>query len=130
MAIDYIRVVLSFRQAACVLQSNNKHSGLANIGSSSDTTITKYASIACAVNLHKVSYLLEEACKLLVSMDMSTHMSTSYLDVHISMHPNKHDIINLHLIFIHVYESKTYVRKNIIYQMVYYIIRQSDNYVK
>ena len=58
-----------------MLQSKNKHSGLANIGSSSDTTINKYASIACAVNLHKVSDLLEEAWKFLVSIDMSTHMS-------------------------------------------------------
>ena len=92
-----------------MLKSTNYCSGLATIGSSSDTTIAKYTRISYAVNLQKVLELLEEAWTYSFVMDMSTHMSTLYLGVCIRLHFNRHRTINLHLIFIHVYKRHTVV---------------------
>ena len=64
-----------------MLHSTKEHNGLATSGLSSDTTIANYKRISCDVNLQKVLELIEEAWAFSVAMDMSTHMSTSYLDV-------------------------------------------------
>ena len=58
LGIDYLRVGLSFRQAARVLLSTKERSGLASIGSCTDMTISKSARMACAVELQKVYDLL------------------------------------------------------------------------
>ena len=87
-----------------MLKSTNDCSGLATIGSSSDTTIAKYTRISYAVNLQKVLELLEEAWTFSVSMDMSTHMSMSYLDIHIYLQLNRNGITNLQLLVIPVYK--------------------------
>ena len=59
MEIDYLQLRLRFCQATRMLQSTRERSGIATIGSSSDTTIAKYTWIACDVNLQKVLELLE-----------------------------------------------------------------------
>ena len=87
-----------------MFQSTKERSGIATIVSSIDATIVKYAHIVCAVNLKKVSELLEEVWMFSVAVYMSTHMSTSYLDVCVRLIINRHGIINLHLLYIPVYE--------------------------
>ena len=51
--------------------------------------------------------LLEEAWTFLVALDISTHMSTSYLDIHIRMHLNRHIIFNVQLLAVPVYVRHT-----------------------
>ena len=75
----------------------------------SDSIISKYAQIACAINLQKVYEMLEEACTFLVALGMSTQMSTSYLYIHIRLQLNRQGIINLHLLSVPVYERHTAV---------------------
>ena len=98
---------MSFRQADCMLQHTKERSRLASIGACSDSTISKYARIACAINLQKVYDLLEEAWTFLVALDISKHMSMSYLDIRICLHLNMHDIVNVHLLAFPVYKSHT-----------------------
>ena len=98
---------ISFRQADPVLQHTKDRSRLASIGACSDLTISKYAWIACAINLQKVYELIEEAWKFLVALDMSTHMSTSYLDIRVFINLNMHGIVNVHLLAVPVYERHT-----------------------
>ena len=98
---------LSFRKASRLLQHTKECSRLASIGACSDSTISKYARIACAINLQKVYNLLEEAWTFPVALDMSTHMSTPYLNIRICMHLNRHVIFNVHLIAVPVYERHT-----------------------
>ena len=107
LAIDYLYAGLSFRQAARVLQLTKERSGLASIGACSDSTISKYARIACAVNLQNISELLEKAWTFSVALDMSTHMSTSYLDIRLRFHLAACGIINVHFLAIPVYEKHT-----------------------
>lgn len=107
LGIDYLSAGLSFRQATRVLLATKERSGMASIGSCSDSTISKYARIACAVNLQKVYDLLQEAWTFSIALDMSTHMSTSYLDIRVRLHLNRHGIINVHLLAVPVYERHT-----------------------
>ena len=66
-----------------------------------------YVRIACVINLQKVYELLEEAWMFLLALDMSTHISTFYLDIRIRLHLNRHVIVNVHLVAIPVYERDT-----------------------
>ena len=102
LEIDYLSLGLSFRQAARVLQPTKGHSGLDGIGASSELTIPKYLRIACTINLQKVYDLIEEAWTFLVALDMSTHMSTLYLDIRIRLHLNRNGILNVHLLTVPV----------------------------
>lgn len=107
LGVDFLSVGLSFRQAARVLLQTKERSGLASIGSCSESTISKYARIACAVNLQKIYDLLDKAWTFSIALDMSTHMSTSYLDIRIRLHLNKHGILNVHILAVPVYERHT-----------------------
>ena len=42
-----------------------------------------------------------------MALDISTHMSTSYLDIHIRMHLNRHIIFNVQLLAVPVYVRHT-----------------------
>ena len=64
LAIDYFRIGCTFRQSARVMLATKERTGLAAIGSCSDYTIAKYARFACAINLQKISELLEYAWTL------------------------------------------------------------------
>ena len=96
-----------FRQASRVLQHTKEHNGVASIGACIDSTISKYARVSCAINLQKVCNLLEEAWTFLVALDMSTHLSTSYLYIRICLHLNKNGIVNVHLLAVPVYKRHT-----------------------
>ena len=95
---------LSFRQAVHVLQHTEKRSDLASLDACSDLTISKNARIACVVNLEKLFELLEEAWVFSIAFDMSTHMSSSYLDIRFRLHLDRVEIVNEHLLVISVYE--------------------------
>lgn len=107
LAIDYLRAGCSFKQAARIMLATKERTGLAAVGSCSDSTISKYARFACAINMQKISELLACVWTFSVALDMSTHMSSSYLDIRIRLHHSKSGIINLHLLAIPVFERHT-----------------------
>ena len=57
--------------------------GLASIMSASEGKITSYIWYVCALNLQKISEMLASGWTFSLAMDMSTRISTSYLDIHI-----------------------------------------------
>ena len=83
LAIDYLAASLFFRQAVAVIQSTKERIGLASIGSCTDKITAKYAQFSRAINLQKLSNLLQRCWAFSVAMDMSTHMTTGYLDIRV-----------------------------------------------
>ena len=57
--------------------------GLASIGRTSEDKVTSYVRISCALNLQKISEGMATTWTFSNAMDMSIHMSTSYMDIHI-----------------------------------------------
>lgn len=107
LAIDYLRVGCSFRQASRIMHAVKERTGLAAVGACSDATISKYARYACAINLQKISEVLADAWTFAIALDMSTHMSTSYLDIRIRLHLNRSGILNWHILAVPIYERHT-----------------------
>ena len=107
LAIDYLGASLSFTQAARVMQSTKERTGLASIGNCTKNIISKYARFSCAINLQKLSDLLQSTWTFSVAMDMSTHMETGYLDIRIRIFTKKNGIVNAHVLAIPVFDRHT-----------------------
>ena len=107
LAMEYIQAGLSFRQAAYVMKGTKERTDLAAIGSCSDCTIAKYTWYICAICLQKISELIKLAWTFSIALDMSTHMSTSYLDIRVRLHLNHTGIINLHLLALPAFDKHT-----------------------
>ena len=78
-----------------ILLSTKGLTGLASIGCVSDATVAKYARFAAAVNLQTIAELLEQSWTFFIALDMSTHMSTLYLDIRLRLHTLKYGILNV-----------------------------------
>ena len=107
LAVDYLCIGCSFPQAARVMQTTKERTRLAAIGSCTDKTICKYARYACAINLQKLFNLLMLAWTFVIAMDMSTHFSTSYLNICICFHQMHKGILNVHILAIPVFKWHT-----------------------
>lgn len=83
LVIGYISRGCSFRQAESLFDLTKKITGLATLGSCPSGLPTKYARFACAMNLQKLKQVLATVWTFSIAIDMSTHMSTSYLDIRI-----------------------------------------------
>ncbi|KAF4129570.1 hypothetical protein GN958_ATG21240 [Phytophthora infestans] len=106
LIVDYLSYGMSFRMALSVLTNAKQRTGLASIGSCSPDLPSKYARFVCAMSLQKIKLLLCAAWTFSVALDMSTHMSVSYLDTRIRLF-HCGQIINLHLLAIPMYDSHT-----------------------
>lgn len=82
--VDYLRVGLSFRHIAGVLQHNIERTGLAFLRNCKENLKSKHACLARPISLQKMSNLLEGpyAWTFFVASDMSTQMSICSLDNH------------------------------------------------
>ena len=56
---------------------------MASIGNVSEGKVTAIAQVVCSHSLELISNLLMKCWTFSLAMDMSTHMSTSYLDIQI-----------------------------------------------
>jgi hypothetical protein len=99
LVVDYVSVGASFRMASRIVQMTKDRTGLASIGCVSEGKVTSYIRIACALNLQKLSELLASIWTFSLAMDMSTHLSTSYLDIRIRVF-KRGEIYNFHLLAI------------------------------
>ena len=99
LVVDYVSVGASFQMASLIVQMTKDHTGLASIGCASEGKVTSYIRIACALNFQKLSKLLASTWTFSLAMDMSTHLSTSYLDIRIRVF-KRGEIYNFHLLTI------------------------------
>ena len=49
-----------------------------------------------AINLQTIAELLEQSWTFYIALEMSTHLSTSYLDIRLRLHLLKYSILNVH----------------------------------
>ena len=102
--VDYVSAGASFRMASRIVQMTRDRTGLASIGRASEGKVTSYLRIACALNLQKIS---EVTWTFGIAMeDMSTHMSTSYLDIRIRLFTGG-AVHNFHLLAIPMFSRHT-----------------------
>ena len=83
LIVDYLSVGLSFRAVAKVILMTKEWTGMVSIGKVSEGKVTAIAQVVCSHSLELISYLLMMCWTFSLAMDMSTHMSTSYLDIQI-----------------------------------------------
>ena len=83
LIVDFIRLGSSFRQAHRILESMRTRTGMATIGTCSRHRVSTYTRFTLAMNLQKICELLQNVWAFSLAMDMSTHMSSSYLDIRI-----------------------------------------------
>ena len=89
------------------MMATKEHTRLSAIGFYSNCTVVKYAIFYCAINLQKISELIDSAWTFSIYMYMSTHMSTSHLDILIRLHINHCYIATVHPLALPVYERHT-----------------------
>lgn len=107
LAVDYVSVGCSFRQASRLLLATKERTGLAAIGSCTDLHVAKYVRYICAINLQMLSELMMKCWTFSIALDMSTHMSRSYLDIRGRFHIISRGIGNFHFIGIPIYDRHT-----------------------
>ena len=81
LIVDYLSVGLSFRAVAKVILMTKEWTGMASIGSVSEGKVIAITQVVCSHSLELISNLLMKCWTFSLAMDMSTHMSTSYLDI-------------------------------------------------
>ena len=81
LIVDYLSVGLSFRVVAKVILMTKEWTGMVSIGKVSEGKVTAIAQVVCSHSLELISNLLMKCWTFSLAMDMSTHMSTSYLDL-------------------------------------------------
>ena len=83
LIVDYLSVGLSFRAVAKVILMTKEQTGMPSIGNVNEGKVTAIAQDVCSHSLELISNLLMKCWTFSLAMDMSTHMSTSYLDIQI-----------------------------------------------
>ena len=82
---DYLSVGASFRMASQILVMTKESTGLASFGYVYEGKVTAYARFMCALNLQSLRDMLARVWAFSVAMDMSIHMSTSYIGIRICL---------------------------------------------
>ena len=83
LIVDYLSVGLFFIAVAKVILMTMEQTGKASIGNVSEEKVTPMACLVCSHSLEHISNLLMNCWTFSLAMDMSTHMTTSYLDIQI-----------------------------------------------
>ena len=79
---------------------------MASIGSVSEGKVTAIAQVVCSHSLELISNLLMKCWTFSLAMDMSTHKSTSYLDIQIRFFYGS-TIHNFHLVAVPLFTWHT-----------------------
>lgn len=96
----------SFRMVADFIAIFKNITGSHQVGNVNQARVISYVRSVCATNLQKLKNLLGCAWTFSVALDMSTHMSTSYLDIRIRVYA-KGKIRNFHVLAVPMYGSHT-----------------------
>ena len=99
---------ISFRQAEDMFLDTKRITGKVELGHLSDTDILNYARVVCAINLCKLSTILNNSSIWAFSLanDSSTYYGKSYLDNRIRFHQDG-IIHNVHFLAIPMFERHT-----------------------
>ena len=90
--------------ASTFLRLTKEETGVVLIGSATEGKVAGFICYVCALNLQKVLEVMASCWTFSLAMDMSTHMSTSYLDIQICLFIGG-KIENLHLLAIPMFSS-------------------------
>ena len=81
LAIKYIALGSSFRQAARIFQVTKEEVNLGYLGSLNESKVIGYTCIMVAFSLQSIKDLLAKSWCYSVAFDGSTYQHTSYLDI-------------------------------------------------
>lgn len=101
-----LSVGVSFRMAQRVFLMSTVRTGVATIGNINENKVRSYARMVCAVNLETISTCRQLAWAFALTMDMSTHMATSYLDRRFRVFRN-YAIHDMHVLAIPMFTRHT-----------------------
>jgi hypothetical protein len=97
LAISYVSCGASFRMTANSIGKTYEILKSPSLRSCSRRDFSSYARVVCAVNLHRMKYLLKKTWALSLALDSTTHDSTSYLDIRIRFFDERScSIVKLH----------------------------------
>ncbi|CAI5710255.1 unnamed protein product [Hyaloperonospora brassicae] len=97
LVAGFLSTGFSFCQAEALITMTKEVTGVAEIGTAKDERVAQYARFILALNLQHIHDILDNSWAFSTALDMSTHMSTSYLDIRIRLFWDG-AILNLHLI--------------------------------
>src|SRR5204863_5221749 len=108
LVVGYLSGGLSFRQVQHVFDTTKKHTAMTRLGIVSDTTVANQARIVCAINLQRISEILNDSSVWAFSLanDSSTHYGRSYFDNRIRFHRDG-VLYNIHALAIPMFERHT-----------------------
>ena len=108
LIVDYLAAGLSFRQVVNVVNITRKHTGMAKLGNVTIKTVSNYARIACAINLQRITNILNNKSVWAFSLanNSSTHYGKSYFDNRIRFH-QEGVLYNIHALTIPMFERHT-----------------------
>lgn len=91
-----------------VFNTTKKYTGVSRLGNVSDTTVANQARIVCAINLQRISEVLNDSSVWAFSLanDSSTHYGRSYFDNRIRFHRNG-VLYNIYTLAMPIFERHT-----------------------
>jgi hypothetical protein len=106
LIVSWLARGVSFRQAQDIFLSTRRITGAMELGTINDTGVSNYARVVCAINLSKLSTILNNKSMWAFSLanDSSTYYGKSYLDNRIRFHCDG-VIHNVHFLAIPMFES-------------------------
>jgi hypothetical protein len=106
LAIKYIALGCSFRQAARIFQVTKEETNLGYLGHLTQRKLIDYVRILVAISLQNIKDVLSKMWCYSVAFDGSTYQHTSYLDIRMRMYYDG-DIKNIHVLALPMFERHT-----------------------
>jgi hypothetical protein len=105
---SYVAAGLSFRQACNVFRETHQRTGLNKLSGVRESDVEKYIRAIVAVNLQKMSSLLQskECWAFSIAFDGATKHGISFIDARLRMHIEG-EIQNFHLLAVPLHERHT-----------------------
>ena len=106
LVAQYLAAGMTFRQVAQVMLDTKELLGIGSIGSCSERIVSRYSCFICSMNLQCIVELLRKCWAFSVTLNMVTHMATTYSDVCIRI-CHKTTVHDFHLLSIPVHDRHT-----------------------
>ena len=106
LAVKYIALGSSFRQAARIFQVTKEETNLGYLGSMNVLKVIRYVRIMVAISLQSIKDLLAKSWCYSVAFDGSTYQHTSYLDIRMRVY-YLGEIKTIHVIALPMFDRHT-----------------------
>lgn len=108
LTVRYVSCGASFRLASNLMEETYEVLKNPLLRACTPGTVSKFVRVVCAVNLQRISDLLENCWAFSLATDAATHQSTSYLDVRIRFYNAQiHNIVNVHALALPIVDRHT-----------------------